>query len=240
MAATRGGYDQTALQEVLVEPAPPGDDPSTARSLLERAYVDAVEQADEADPVRARLLDAAYEQFSRTGIQRTSMEEVAKRANLSRITLYRRFATKDVLVEQVIHREFRRYFEQYIVDITSAKTVADRIVFGFVSSLRAISRNPLIGGLLESEPSLLGSIVGDDGRTFAAVREFVAGQLHREQEAGNIAADLDTDLTAELMVRISASFLMVPSQIVDLDDDEQLTAIARRYLVPMVDTVKLE
>ncbi|MGW4014760.1 TetR family transcriptional regulator [Rhodococcus ruber] len=36
---------------------------------------------------RARLLDAAYEQFCRLGIQRSSMEEIARRAGLSRITL---------------------------------------------------------------------------------------------------------------------------------------------------------
>lgn len=221
-------------------PAPPPGVSSHVRSVLERAYVDAVEQPDEADAVRTRLLDAAYEQFCRTGIARSSMEEVAKRANLSRVTLYRRFATKDALVEQVVHREFRRYFEQYLVDIAHADTVADRIELGFVSSLRAISRNPLISGLLDADSSLLGSIVGDHGRTLATVRGFVAGQLRLEQQAGNISTAIDTDLTAEMMVRISASFLMVPSRIVDLDDDTQLAHIARTYLVPMVQTVELD
>jgi hypothetical protein len=37
------------------------------------------------------------------------------------------------------------------------------------------------------------------------------------------------------MVRISASFLAIPSHLVDLDDDDQLAALARRFLVPMLD-----
>ena len=74
----------------------------------------------------------------------------------------------------------------------------------------------------------------DDGGMLAMVREFVAGQLRREQHAGTIASDLDTDLIAELMVRISASFLTVPSRIVDISDDDQLATVARQFLVSML------
>lgn len=209
---------------------------SEPESLLERAYVDAVEQVEDVDEARTRILDAAYEQFSRMGIQRSTMEDVARRAGVSRITVYRRFATKDALGEQVIRREFRRYFDQFLVDIEKAQSVADRVVLGFVSSLRAIRRNPLIGGLISAEPDLLvPSMITDGGQTLATVRQFVAGQLRREQHAGNVSSDLNTDLVAEMMVRVSTSFLAIPSHIIDLDDDEQLAAVARQFLVPMLE-----
>ncbi|GAB1511435.1 TetR/AcrR family transcriptional regulator [Actinophytocola sp. KF-1] len=210
-------------------------EPAPSASLLERAYIDAVERVDDMDETRARILDAAYDQFCRTGIQRSTMEDVARRAGVSRITVYRRFATKDALVEHVVRREFRRYFDQFLVEIEQAGTAADRVVLGFVSSLRAIRRNPLIGGLLDVEPDLLvPSMISDGGHTLATVRRFVAGQLRREQGAGNVPAELDTELVAELMVRLSASFLAIPSQVVDLDDEEQLADVARRFLVPML------
>jgi TetR/AcrR family transcriptional regulator, repressor for uid operon len=210
--------------------------PPGSESLLERAFSDAVDRVDDVDEARARILDAAYDQFSRMGIQRSTMEDVARRAGVSRITVYRRFATKDVLVEHVVRREFRRYFDQFLIDIQQAKTVADRVVIGFVSSLRAIRRNPLIGGLMTAEPTLVvSSMVTDDGRTLATVRTFVAGQLRREQRAGYVREDLDIDLVAEMMVRVSASFLAIPSHVVDLDDDAQIAAVARRFLVPMLD-----
>ncbi|XRQ16366.1 TetR/AcrR family transcriptional regulator, partial [Actinomadura welshii] len=205
-------------------------------SMLERAYIDAVERVgeDEMDETRARILDAAYEQFCRLGIQRSTMEDVARRAGISRITVYRRFTTKDQLVEQVVRREFRRYFDRFLVEIKKAETAADRVVLGFVSSLRAIRRNPLIGGLMETEPDLVvPSMIGDGGRTLATVRQFVAGQLRDEQRAGNVSEELDTEFVAEMMVRISASFLAIPSGLIDLDDDEQLAAVARRFLVPL-------
>lgn len=213
--------------------------PPDSASLLERAFAEAVERADESDDSTARLLDAAYEQFCRTGIQKSTMEDVARTAGVSRITVYRRFATKDALVEQVVQREFRRYFDQFLVDIEQAKTATDRVVLGFVSALRAIRRNPLIGGLMTTEPDVLvPSMVNDGGRTMATVRQFVASQLGREQRAGNVSSDVDVQLVAELMVRVSASFLVTPSHIVDVDDDEQVRAVARQFLVPMLEPPK--
>ncbi len=204
-------------------------------SLLERAYTDAVGRVEDNDEIRTRLLDSAYEQFCRMGIQRSTMEDVARRAKVARITLYRRFATKDALIEQVVLREFVRYFHQFFRDIEHAETVADRVVAGFVSSVRTIRQNPLIGGLIADEPGLLvSSMVGDNGRTLAAVRVFVAGQLRREQHAGNVSGEIDADLVAEMMVRVCASFLAIPSRLLDVDDDEQLAAIARKFLVPML------
>ncbi|WP_426511037.1 TetR/AcrR family transcriptional regulator [Dactylosporangium sp. McL0621] len=205
-------------------------------SLLERAFTDALQRADDGDEVTTRLLDAAYEQFCRIGIRRSTMEDVARRAGVSRITAYRRFASKDALVEHVVRREFRRYFDRFLVDIQQAATVADRVVLGFVSSLQAIRGNPLIGGLMVAEPDVLvPSMIGDGGRTMATVQRFVAGQLRREQRAGNISGAVDVEVVAELMTRLSCSFLVTPSHVIDLDNGAQLRAVARQFLVPMLE-----
>ena len=45
---------------------------------------------------------------------------------------------------------------------------------------------------------------------------------------------LDAELVAEMMVRVSASFLTVPSRVVDITDDAQLATVARQFLVPML------
>ena len=204
--------------------------------MLVGALTDAVQGiVDDHDETGTRVLDAAYEVFCRMGIQRSTMEDVARRAGVSRITVYRRFATKAVLVDKLIRREIRRYFDQFRTDIEKAETAADRVVLGFVSSLGAFRRNPLIGGLMAADPdALVPSTIGDGGRTLATVREFLAGQLRREQDAGNVSSDVDVDIVAELMVRVCSSFLVIPSHIVDLDDDEQLAYVARTFLVPML------
>ncbi|MEQ0559732.1 helix-turn-helix domain-containing protein [Amycolatopsis sp. NEAU-NG30] len=208
----------------------------TPDSLLERALAEAVDGADDHDELTGRVLDGAYEQFCLMGIRRSTMEDVARRAGVSRITVYRRFATKDALVEHVVRREFRRYFARFRADIGQAATAADRVVLGFVSALRAIRHNRLIGGLMAIEPEVLvPSMVSDGGRTLAAVQRFVAGQLRREQAAGTVSAAVDVELVAELMARVSASFLVTPSFVVDLDDEDQVRDLARKFLVPMLE-----
>lgn len=203
-------------------------------TFLERALTAAPGPAGE-DPTTSGLLDAAYEQFCLLGIQRTTMEDVAKRAGVSRITVYRRMATKDALVDHVLRREFDRYVAVFLAEVSSAETAADRVVVGFASALQGIRRNRLMARILEVEPEvLIGSLVGDGGRTISLLRRFVAGQLRAEQRAGHVHPDIDVDLVAELMVRVSASFLLTPSDVVDLDDDRQAEALVRGFLVPML------
>ncbi|HWI42880.1 MAG TPA: TetR/AcrR family transcriptional regulator [Nocardioides sp.] len=205
------------------------------QSVIERAFADALEGAEQDDPTRNRILDAAFALFCRNGIQRVSMNDVAGAAGVARVTLYRRFADRDDLVLQVVRREFRRYFDQFLLDIATARTVEERVVAGFVSSLRHVGGNELISRLMVSEPgSVISSMVSDGGGTLAAVSRFVGGQLRREQKAGNVAAGVEVELVAELMVRVTASFLLTPSRLVDVRDDRQLEELARHYLVPLL------
>jgi AcrR family transcriptional regulator len=182
-----------------------------------------------------RVLDAAYEQFSLVGIQRSSMEDVARRAGVSRVTVYRHFANKDALVQQVLHREFERYVRRYLEDLEQAETAVDRILGGYVSTLQGIRRNPLLRGLLSVElDALVSSMAGRTDQVLAMARMFIASQLHAEQAAGEIADHIDVDVVADLMTRVAISYVLIPSDVIDLDDDEQTLAMARSFLLPML------
>ena len=47
---------------------------------------------------------------------------------------------------------------------------------------------------------------------------------------------MNVEIVAELMLRVCISFLVIPTHIIDLDDDEQLGELARQFLVPMLGT----
>ena len=51
------------------------------------------------------ILDAALVEFERHGFRRVALDDVAKRAGVSRTTIYRRFVNRDELVGAVIERE---------------------------------------------------------------------------------------------------------------------------------------
>ena len=189
-----------------------------------------------ADETRERILDAAYELFCTRGLRHSSMDEIARRAKAARITVYRKFETKDALVDEVMLREFQRYFERFAAEVRGCQTVAERVEMAFVSSLRTFGENPLLVNLLDNDrDSVVGSLIGQDGQMIATVRRFVAGRLATEQAAGQLHADLDVDLLAEMFVRICASYLTIPTDLVDLADDDALRGIARQFLAPMLE-----
>ena len=55
-------------------------------------------EAAMAVPARQRILDSAYELFSRRGVRATGIDEVIKSASVAKATLYRHFTSKDELV----------------------------------------------------------------------------------------------------------------------------------------------
>ena len=70
----------------------------------------AVETIPQAKPdARERILDAAYELFSRRAIRDVGIDEVIERAGVAKATLYRHFPSKDDLVIAFLKRREERW-----------------------------------------------------------------------------------------------------------------------------------
>lgn len=193
----------------------------TASPLLARALA-----GIPADPIAERILDAAVEQFARTGLTRSTVEDVARRAGTARVTVYRRFATKAALVEAVLLRECHRCLTDLDAAVAGLPVLADRIVEGFRFALALARAHPLVGGLLVVEPqTILPFLTLHAGPATAAIREYLAGHL------GGTPGD--PDVVAEVMVRIAVSFVTTPDTCVPLRTDAEIREFARRYLVPL-------
>jgi AcrR family transcriptional regulator len=63
---------------------------------------------------RERILDAAYELFSRRGIRAVGINEVIERAGVATATLYRHFPSKDSLVLAYLDLRERRWTEGFV------------------------------------------------------------------------------------------------------------------------------
>jgi AcrR family transcriptional regulator len=60
--------------------------------------------ASSADRTRQRLLDAATEILNRVGIQGATTREIARRAGVNEVTLFRHFKSKEQLLRAVLQR----------------------------------------------------------------------------------------------------------------------------------------
>jgi AcrR family transcriptional regulator len=70
----------------------------------------AVEAIPQSKPdARERILDTAYELFSRRGVRDVGIDEVIERAGVAKATLYRHFPSKDDLVIAFLERREQRW-----------------------------------------------------------------------------------------------------------------------------------
>jgi TetR/AcrR family transcriptional repressor of uid operon len=185
------------------------------------------------DPTANRILDEAYDAMLAFGVRRVSVEEVARRAGINRITVYRRFATRDALVQAVLAREARALFDTVDAMIRTLPTEA-ALAEGFAVILEGVRGHPLVKRTLETEPELVAELLVTQGAPLMVVaREYLAAHLREAQRAGHLAP-FEVGPVAELMVRITASLLLTPESCIRLTDHGDALSFATRYLLPLL------
>jgi AcrR family transcriptional regulator len=175
------------------------------------------------DDTAERILDAAYEELLHFGIKGVSVEDIAKRVGVARITIYRRFKNKDELLGAVAMREGQRLLAQVDAAMAAHSARADQLVEGFVAVLHAVRSHPIIKRTLSTEPELVASFLdGQAGGLIAMARDYVATRTGVDRAV------------AELIVRLSASFVLIPDSSIKLKSHDDARTFARQYLLPMV------
>jgi len=67
-----------------------------------------------ASDARERILDTAYELFSRNGIRAVGIDAIIDRSGVARMTLYRHFGSKDALVLAFLERREQRWTRDWL------------------------------------------------------------------------------------------------------------------------------
>jgi len=205
---------------------------SVSRGFLSRALRPPEEPLD---ALAERILDAALEQFQLVGLRRSTIDDVARRARVGRVTVYRRIGHKDELVEAVILRELRRLFATVDAATAPLTTVEERLAEGFAVVLRTVREHPLFQRVLAVEPeSVLPFLTVDGGPIIVLTAAYVAWQIRLAQRAGLAPPDLEPEPVAEIMARLAHSLLLTPHGAIPLEDDEQARAFARAHIAPLV------
>lgn len=134
-----------------------------------------------------RILDAARDTILAVGLRRTTVSDVARRAGLSRMTVYRRYPDGAALIRALMWREFGGLLEQVQAEVASAPRARDRLVGATVRIVERLAEHPLLRRLLDLEPEvLLPYVTVTTGRFQQAGRELVAAVVAEGQEDGTI------------------------------------------------------
>jgi TetR/AcrR family transcriptional regulator, repressor for uid operon len=194
------------------------------------------EEEPPTDAIGNRILDAALDLAAASGVQHLTMDAVARRARVGRMTVYRRFGGKQALVAVLGAREGIRCLAELDAAAATDAPIVEQVAAGFATSLRLAREHPLLSRLARLEPeSVLGALTEDGGALFGTARTFLAGRLRESQRAG-VLGEIDVEEAAELLVRFAFSFVLIPESVLPLDDEERVRALAERMLAPILET----
>ena len=203
--------------------------------LLERILTEgAPEAAAPPDSTSERILAAASQQVEDFGLRRFTIDDVARRLRMSRVTIYRYFPKRDRLVEAVLLRELHRFLRAVDEAVEPYDTLEQRLVEGVVFALSYLRRHRLLRRVLRTEPELiLPALTVNAGSLLAAGREFIAGFARREAERGGLPlAEDEIEAVSELLARAVLSFLLTPESVLGMRSDAEVRRFAEHYLAP--------
>jgi TetR/AcrR family transcriptional regulator, repressor for uid operon len=199
--------------------------------LLELAFDPTSKTPD--DAMSERVLDAALELVAASGARHLTMDDVAARAGVGRMTVYRRFGGRQRLLDALAVRECRRCLAQIAAALDPSDPIDDRATALFVATLRVIREHPMLARLARAEPeALLHELNRDSSAVFRLVRRFLVAQSRSAQAAGELAEG-DPAALAELAVRLGASFVLVPDSVILSGDEQQTRETVRLLLAPL-------
>ena len=181
------------------------------------------------------ILDAALVEFDRHGIRKVALEDVARRAGVSRTTIYRRFANRDDLVAAVMDRENARLFADIADELKNARPQSNFYVEAFTSAILRVRRHRVLNRVIVDEPALSLQLAGRHYDSAVARIEMALHVIFPPGYAERIGADAVHEL-ADGIWRYAMMLLLLPSAD-PVETAEEIRAFATRHFLPSIPEV---
>ena len=194
-----------------------------------------------ADSPRDGYLDAARECILDVGWRRTTLTEVARRAGVSRMTIYRAWSDMPALLGDLMTREWgglvAAHAGRHGEGAEDAPPTPASIADSVVATVAALRENELFARIVELDPELiLPYLLARRGRSQELVLDVLAGAIDRGQAAGTVRSGPAVAIARGLLLA-AHGFVLSAHTMVDDDVDEaaldaELHTVVARSLAP--------
>jgi AcrR family transcriptional regulator len=175
-----------------------------------------------------RVLDAARRCIARVGVAKTTVDDVAREAGLSRATVYRLFSGKPELLVALVEREIAGVEARLLAAVDRGAPLADQLTQLIVAAQRELASHDALVTVLTHEPELVMPYLTLDGAgvTLARAGRFLAPLL-----APHVGAER-AERAGEWVARTAFTYLCDPSPYVDLFDPASVRRLVVDFLEP--------
>lgn len=170
------------------------------------------EVARKPSTARSRLVDAAQACFERFGVSKTTLDDIAAEAGVSRATVYRYFeGGREEVILSVVLRETRAFLQTLVRRISNEASPGDAIVEAVVQTVANVDHNPQMALLFSADSA--GQTTALAGRStvlFDVSRDFLGPLFESAAEAGQLREGVTVEDATEFVLRMVLSLLSVP------------------------------
>lgn len=172
---------------------------------------------------RDAYLDAARACILDVGWRRTTLTEVARRAGVSRMTIYRTWPDMPRLLADLMTREWGELVAETTGASEGTSTGTEQVADALVRAVRALRENELFVRIVELDPELiLPYLLARRGRSQDLVLEVLVAAILAGQQAGTVRAGDAQTIGRALLLAVHGFVLSAQTMI---DDDVTETAL---------------
>ncbi|MFC7495410.1 MULTISPECIES: TetR/AcrR family transcriptional regulator [unclassified Nocardioides] len=186
---------------------------------------------------RDTYLDAARACILDVGWRRTTLTEVARRAGVSRMTIYRTWADMPQLLGDLMTREWAGVVADSLAEQDPDAPTLERLVADIVGTVRRLRENELFVRIVDLDPELiLPYLFSRRGRSQDGILELTVAAL-RDAQAEGVARPGNPVAMARAMLLAAHGFVlsahtMVDDQVSGEELDDEFALALTRSLQP--------
>jgi TetR/AcrR family acrAB operon transcriptional repressor len=156
-----------------------------------------------AERTRQRILAAASQSFAAAGFSKTTVEEIAAAAGVSKGIVYRHFRGKELILEALLERTLDDWMRASRIDVDLARSgrACEAIERALRGTLDHAHTNPLVRALHQLDPLVLLGLHDSAAvrRRVGEARAQTVDAMRAAIASGELRADLDAERAADLV-----------------------------------------
>jgi len=173
------------------------------------------------------ILAATRDTVLAVGVRRTTLTDVARRAGVSRMTLYRLVPDVTTLVLEVMTRDFAALLLDAEADASRRRSARARVVAAVVEVVRRLPHEPLFRRVLDVDPELLLPYLTE---RIGATQRLAVGHIRRmlaDGVADGSVRRADLDVLATTLVMIAVPFVVSAKLLDSVGREAALAELSR-------------
>lgn len=177
---------------------------------------------------RQRILEATFACVGRWGLAKTTVEDAARQAGVSRATVYRHFpGGRDELLDATVAWQYREFFSRLMEEVHGAASLELVLERGLAFARRSLLGHEVLQSILQTEPGvLLPKLSVEAHRTLGLISGFLEPYL----EERGLAPGVDGAEAADFLARMILSLISAPGRWI-LEEPGQVADLVRSELL---------